>query len=156
MTIAPGAPIDAADILAAIARTGCKLRNPSQSIVTATQTDISWTIEDEDTNAFHVGGTASAVVIPTGFAGLYSITYGGLLTGLTVGTRVFGSINIITAVTGGHLDQYRDRTDFNEDRYQVGITVPLLDGDSFTCNVFHSQGANLPVSAFLSCYRVGL
>ena len=156
MTIAPGAPIDAADILAAIARTGCKLRNPSQAIANITQTDVSWTIEDEDTNAFHVGGTASAVVVPTGFAGLYSITFGALFNALSAGARTFASINIISAVTGGHLDQYRDRTDSSEDRAQVGITVPLLDGDSFTCNVFHTQGASLNITAHLSFYRVGL
>lgn len=154
MTIEPGADIDADDVLLALARHGVKLHH-TQSVVSGAQTTLLWGTEDEDTDAYHVAASAT-ITIPTGLGGIYAITYGAVITGLTVATRQFGSINITSAVTGGHLDSYRDRTDASDDRFVVGITVPLLAGDTFNCDVFHTQGGALNVTGHLSCYRVGL
>lgn len=134
-------------------RCGVKMHH-TQSIVSNTPTNILWGTEDEDTHGFHSGASAT-VTIPAGKGGIYAITFGVLFTGLsTSGSRQLGSIVITSAVTGGHLDIYRDRTDILDDRLVVSVTLPLLAGDSFTCDAFHIQTTNLNVTNHLSCYRV--
>lgn len=161
MTIAAGADILAADITALVTRItaletrhGVKLHTASQAVVSSTPTNIAWATEDEDTDAYHVAASAT-VTIPAGLGGIYAITYGVLVTNLSASTRQMGSIVVTSAVSGGHLDIYRDRTDVLDERLVVSVTLPLLAADSFTCDMFHTEGANRNATAHLSCYRVG-
>lgn len=147
------ATLDTVDSLGS--RTGVRLRRAAaQSVADATQTDISWDTEDEDTDAFWSSG--ATVTIPTGLGGIYAITYVPVVASLTAGSRAFGSIVPSSSITGGHASIYRALFDSQEDRCTVAVVLPLLAGDSFTCNIFHSQGASRDVTAHLSCYRIGV
>ncbi|MDG4832436.1 hypothetical protein O7627_24455 [Solwaraspora sp. WMMD1047] len=135
-------------------RTGVRLRRAAnQSVNSASQTNISWDTEDEDTDGFWSSG--ATVTIPAGLGGLYAITYVPVVDSLTAGTRSFCSVVPTSAVTGGHALTYRNLFDNQEDRGCVGIVLPLLAADTFVCDVFHSHGSARNVTAHLSCYRIG-
>lgn len=148
--VAAGDKIRASDI---ISKHGVRLRRLSttQTVSTATLTSISWDTEDEDTDGYWSSGTT--VTIPTGLGGIYAIAFRTAYTASMTG-RCFIEIGPTTTVTG-HPAQWRNPSRDTEDEYAIGLTVPLLAGDTFLCRVFHSSGANRSANANLSCYRIG-
>lgn len=137
-------------------RRGCRLRRAAaQSVNSATTTTISWDTEDDDIGGYFSSGSPTVVTIPSGLGGLYGIIYRPFVASLTVAGRCFGSINVTTAIVGMP-SIYRIPFDVNEDQIVVPLGgIPLLSGDSFTCDVFHSHGSARDVTAFVSCYLIG-
>lgn len=148
------AAIEAHDAALVASRVGCRLRRPVQSIASATPTVISWNTEDEDTHGF-ITPTSTTIAIPSGQAGTYAITYRVAISSLTTAGRCFASINMTSGVTGTPTI-FRSPFDANEDQAVVTIVLPLLAGDTFTADVFHSQGASRDADAWISCYLTGV
>lgn len=136
-------------------RHGCRLRRAVQSIPTATPTVIGWNVEDQDTDTYWSAGAPTMIVIPSGLSGIHAITYRVGISSLTTAGRCFASINVTSAVTGTPVI-FRSPFDATEDQAVVTITLPLLAGDSFTADVFHSQGASRDADAWISCYLLGV
>jgi hypothetical protein len=132
---------------------GCRLRrSATQSINSASSTAISWDTEDEDLGGF-ITVTSTTVTIPTGQSGLYAITCRAVYTASMSG-RCFIEI-APTSTIPSMPAQFRNPSRDTEDEYAIGITIPLLAGDTFLSRVFQSAGAARNVTAWLSCYRVG-
>jgi hypothetical protein len=136
-------------------RHGVRLRRSPQSIASATVTVIGWNTEDQDTDTYWSSGAATTITIPSGLGGIYAITYRVGISSLTTAGRCFASINVASAITGTPVI-FRSLFDSSEDQTVVTITLPLLAGDSFTADVFHSQGASRDADAWICCYWVGV
>jgi hypothetical protein len=146
-----GERVRASDILD---RVGCRVRRAAnQSIATSTATAMSWDTEDEDTDGF-IAVTSTTVTIPTGLGGIYAITADLIGTGIT-GSGAAVLFVPTTTVTGFPTDLITP-LDTTRDRGALGITVPLLAGDSFVVQAFHATGAAVNFTGWLSCYRVSL
>jgi hypothetical protein len=149
-----GDKVRASDILV---RTGCRLRRAaSQSINSGSSTAISWDTEDEDTDGY-IAVTGTTVTIPTGLGGLYAITahVNGVISE-GGGTRSFIDIDMTSTLTGMP-DLFRNPAEWEaEDMYDIAITVPLLEGDSFVVHCFHNTGSAVNHTGWLSCYRIGV
>ena len=131
---------------------GCRLRRAAnQAITTGTLTSISWDTEDDDPNGF-IAATSTTVTIPTGLGGLYAITCnpvsGAALTGRSL-------IRLVpTSAIAGMPGTLRVVIPTTEVEAVLTLAIPLLAGDSFIVQVFHSNGVNVNFTAWLSCYRV--
>jgi hypothetical protein len=146
-----GDRIRASDILV---RRGVRVRRAAvQSIASGSPTAISWDTEDEDLGGF-ITVTSTTVTIPTGLGGIYAITFRAV--GTTLTGRGFVEIQPTSAITGMPTEFRNFMDTSNEDRAEVAISIPLLAGDSFVCNVIHGSGANRDFTAWLACYRTGL
>lgn len=124
-------------------------RAATQSIPDATTTAISWDTEDQDTDGF-IAVTGTTVTVPTGLAGLYSIS---LLVDFTSGAsaRTFIEVSAAGRVWRSALDASAD-----EDQGHVGIVVALADAQNVQCNAFiDTAGAADTVVARLEMFRIG-
>lgn len=146
--------IRASDILV---RRGCRVRRASaQSVNSGTATSLSWDTEDEDLGGF-ITVTSPTVTIPTGLDGIYAIQAHaeGAITEAG-GTRDFIDI-VVTAAATGIPDNFRSAGEgAPEDRFDMGIVIPLAAGDSFVVQVFHQTGSAVNYTGWLSCYRIGV
>lgn len=126
-------------------------RAANQSINTGASTAMSWDTEDQDNGGFIVV-TATTVTVPTGQDGQYNIMFRvqGPFTGAG---RAFLEINVTSAVTGITND-YRQPMSSTEQRGLTNAAVPLLAGDTFVCNVFHSTGSAVNFTGLLNCIRI--
>lgn len=112
---------------------------------------ISWDTEDLDNGGF-ITVTATTITIPTGLDGTYGITFRAV--GLIGAGRAFGELNVTSAITGIGTD-YRQPMIASEQRVVSPVIIPLLAGDSFVCNVFHSTGSSVNFTGMLNCIRLG-
>jgi hypothetical protein len=134
-------------------RTGCRLRRAAtQSVANSTSVTISWDTEDEDTGAF-ITVTGTTVTIPTGLGGLYAITFHAV--GVTTTGRLVNWIEPTSGIAGTPA-QLRAVSSGADTFVTLGVTIPLLAGDSFISRVFHTNGAAANFTAWQSCYRVAL
>lgn len=125
-------------------------RAAAQSVATGgSTTAITWDTEDEDTDGMWSSGTT--ITIPSGLGGLWLITF-QCVAGVT--GRSYMQITPTSAVTGVPAE-FRAPIDPAEDRGFVTALVPLNAGDSFTCGVFHSTGAGVNFTAWVSAFRYG-
>jgi hypothetical protein len=144
-----GERVRASDI---IGRTGCRVRRAAnQSIASATATSMSWDTEDEDTNGF-ISVTSTTITIPTGLDGLYAIT--AELNCAGISGNGGGIIVVPTSGITGIPTDFLTPLDPTRDRGAIGITVPLLAGDSFVVQAFHATGAAVNFTGYCTCYRV--
>jgi hypothetical protein len=123
----------------------------AQNVNSAAQTTAIWNVVDEESGAdfLAVGGTVFTVPA----AGLWAITFQPTMSG-GGGTRNFGAINVTSTLTGAP-SIYRASWDAGEDRTTVGVTIPMLAGDTFTASVFQNSGAPQTLAAWLGVYKVG-
>jgi hypothetical protein len=136
-----------------LVRVGCRVRRvATQSITTATQTNMSWDTEDEDIGDF-ISVTSTTITIPAGYDGIYAIT--AWVTGAFTAGRAFIEITVTSALTGTP-STTRHYMDAAEDRGLNSITLALQAGDSFTVGVFHSTGSSVNFTGWCSCYRLGV
>jgi hypothetical protein len=134
-------------------RTGCRLRRAAaQSVANSTSVTISWDTEDQDTDGYIVV-TGTTVTIPTGLGGLYAITFHAV--GVTTTGRLTNWIEPTSGIAGTP-GQLRSVSSGVDTFVTLGVTIPLLAGDSFISRVFHSNGAAANFTAWQSCYRVGV
>lgn len=131
---------------------GCRLRRVApQAIVTATLTSISWDQEDDDPNGF-IAVTSTTITIPTGLGGLYAITCNAVSAVALTGRTLLRLVP--TSGVAGLPGTLRVVIPTTEVEGFVAPTIPLLAGDTFAVQVFHSNGVNVNWTAWLSCYRV--
>jgi hypothetical protein len=154
MTLPAGHQVLASE-LAALAnptRIGCRLRRAAnQSIASGgAGTAISWDTSDENTPSF-ITVTGATILVPAASGGTFDITArcAGAWT-----TRVFASINVTSANTG-YPASFREDGNPTDAEVTNSISLPLLAGDSFQVVLFHTTGAPVNVTAWLSCYRTG-
>lgn len=144
-----GERVKASDIPA---RIGCRVRRvAAQSITTASATAMSWDTEDEDTHGF-IAVTSTTVTIPSGYGGLYAITAHLNCSGITGSGAAI--ILVPTSSIAGTPTDFLTPLDATRDRGTLGVTVPLLAGDSFVVQAFHGTGASVNFTGWLDCYRV--
>jgi hypothetical protein len=134
-------------------RIGCRLRRAlGQSVAPATLTNISWDTEDEDTDGFH--STGATITIPAGLDGLYDVTIRAntsTLVGRTL-IRLVPSSSI-----AGMPTLFRTLIPTSETDWSLSVAgIPLVAGDTFVVQVYHSNSGNLSWFAWMSCYRQGV
>lgn len=166
-TVSDGLPLDATwynlvkqaieehDAALVATRVGCRLRAEAQSIPTGAQTNINWSTEDEDTNGFHAGSSAT-VAVPTGLGGLYASTLNVRRNGSTnlLGSRMFAALTLSSSLTGMPVE-FRMPSNATEDIVVVGFVLPLEAGDTVTASWYHEHGSNYTPLCWMSLYRIG-
>ncbi len=138
------------------AQPGCRLRRvANQSISNITTTSVSWDTEDLDTDGFIVA-TSPTVTIPSGLGGRFAITARAQSASALGAGRAFIQVVPTSGITGLPAE-FRVPVNNNsaDSRYVVSVTIPLLAGDTFVVQVFHSIGAADNHTAWMACSRVG-
>jgi len=133
---------------------GCRLRRAAnQSINNTTDTAISWDTEDLDTDGF-ITTPSTTITIPAGLDGRYAITvYAQSATALA--GRCYIDINPTTVITGVPANLRTPIVSGTADlRYLATVVIPLLAGDSFIVQLFHTIGAATNHTAWMTCSRV--
>ncbi len=121
-------------------------RTTTQTITTATTTNIGFTAEDWDSDAFHDNSTNnSRLTVPTGKAGTYLITatvewdVGGGNTGFRqINVNLNGATNIAMVNQGGTASEYT--------RQHISTIYRLIAGDYVELQGYHTRGSNLDVT----------
>ena len=140
-------------------RIGGRWRRSTQTpIASGSQTSINWNIEDEDTDGF-LSIASTTITIPAGLGGLYVITakteWDSALG--AAGAAIRNLVIIVpTSTIANFASQFRNNVDAADALNYAAVTIPLLGGDSFTVDVFQTSGVNHSVTAWLTCYRVGV
>lgn len=125
------------------------VRTSGQSTSNAAQANLSWPTVSA-THAAYLAAGGSAVTIPAGLGGMYTVTVAAnASTGL--GARAYLSL-----ILGGSMTRtYRcPLYGGGEDRLSVTAALPLLDGDTVTAAVYQSTGT-VTWTAYLDLWRVG-
>ena len=133
---------------------GCRLRRAAnQSINNITPTSISWDQEDLDTDGF-ITSPSTTITIPAGLDGRFAITvYAQAAANLQ--NRCYIDIIPTTVITGVPTNLRTVITAGNSDaRYLATVVIPLLAGDSFVVQLFHTIGAATNHTAWMTCSRV--
>jgi hypothetical protein len=146
-----GDDIEASDILV---RCGCRVRRAAvQSINNNSGTALSWDTEDEDTDGF-IAVTSTTVTIPTGKGGLYAVTV-MLDPAGTMNNRLLMDFKPTSSITGLPA-QFRSEPNTDQTIYSASWTIPLAAADTFIVEAFHTDGAAVDFTGWMSCYRVGV
>ena len=124
-------------------------RAANQSINSNTPTDISFDTEDTDTDGMFAP-TATTVTLPTGSAGIWSIT-----ALVIIASSTFGSGRNFIDITAGANVHRHPIGQTTEDRGGNSIIVSLADADTVKVTVYHEAGAARNVTARLEMYRLG-
>lgn len=134
-------------------RTGVTLRRTTnQTIPNSTQTDISWNVEDQDTDGF-ISVPSTTITIPSGLGGMYMFTYRASGSVIDDTARHFLSIALITSIASMPVYHRLPMWAF-EDLGEISVMLELAAGDTINCNVFQSGGSSQTFTAWLSMYRV--
>ncbi len=132
---------------------GCRLRRvANQSINNITPTSITWDQEDLDTDGF-ITSPSTTVTIPAGLDGRFAITVFAQAAA-NLQNRCYIDI-IPTSVITGMPSNLRTviATGNSDPRYLAAVTIPLLAGDSFIVQLFHTIGAATNHTAWMTCSR---
>lgn len=137
-------------------RDGCTLRRAAnQSVNTGTTTSISWDTEDADPQAF-ISVTSATITIPSGLGGLYGIVF-NVAGNVDVAARFLAICAITSALTGYPSELRAPPSNGTEDLISASWgPIPLLAGDSFLLRTFHSSVGAVNMTAWMTCYRVGV
>jgi hypothetical protein len=133
-------------------RMGCSLRRvANQSIPNAggSDTAVAWDTEDADPQGMHSGSSAT-VTIPAD--GLWAIA-----TTVTYGSVVGAARALLDIIVNGDATKtYRlPYAGTGEQIVSMGVTIPMVAGDTFTVTVYQSSGGANNLTGRLTCYRVG-
>lgn len=133
---------------------GCRLRRvAAQSITSGNQIGISWDTEDADTDLF-ITVTSTTITIPTGLGGLYAVTAEGLWAAAPATGRNLIIVNPGTSGLTGIPAEFRNSHAATETQISQAITIPMLEGDTFTIDVFQTSGGPINITGWMSCYRI--
>lgn len=132
-------------------RTGTVLRRAAtQSITTATDTQISFDTEDTDTDGF-IAVTATTITIPSGLDGIYAIT------GAVAWASSPGANSNVRIELGGTTGDYRTCVGTSTVAFQnqqVAATVGLSATNTISLRCYQSTGASINVTARLEVWRL--
>lgn len=132
-------------------RHGCRLRNSTgaPSLTNSAMTILSFDTEDFDTDAFHSTVTnTQRITVPSGFAGIYTVTayfnWGNTTSGTTCLMNILkNGTDALTRMDG-------------KNAAFTGIssawTGYLADGDYVTMGVYHTFGSTLNIAANAGSY----
>lgn len=149
--VVQGAPLVLGRAATAPARRTVRLSRAVQSIPNATVTAISWDTELEDSDGF-IAVTGTTVTIPAGLGGMYAVTVNVIA---AFAGRTFLDL-VPTSGVAGMPAQFRVPLPVaTEARGHLTVSLPLLAGDSFVVQFFHSTGSAINAAAWLSCVRTG-
>lgn len=125
------------------------VRTSGQSTTSGAQADLSWPTVSA-THAAYLTAGGSAVTIPAGLGGMYTVTV-AVDASVGLGARAYLSL-----ILGGSMTRtYRcPLSGGGEDRLSVTAALPLLDGDTVTAAVYQSTGS-VSWTAYLDLWRVG-
>jgi hypothetical protein len=141
-------------------RTGCTVRrNANQSISTDTRTNLSFDVEDADTDGFFAP-TSTTVTIPANLGGLYAVSFtasAAVTLTTTAMAYLFCSGSAVQAVTTG-AGANDNGFPLSGSRYYIGCatTLILAAGDTIVAGVYQNSGLSMNVTGRLSVYRVGV
>jgi hypothetical protein len=126
-------------------------RAANQSIPNNASTTITWDTEDQDVGGF-ITVPSTTITIPSGLDGSYDCTF---RTGGNPGARTLVEIVPVAATTGVPVS-FRATVGVNETQGTVSATgLPLVAGDTLTCNVYQNSGSAQNWTAWLSLIRRG-
>ena len=132
-------------------RTGTVLRRAAtQSITTATDTQISFDTEDTDTDGF-IAVTATTITIPSGLDGIYAIT------GAVAWASSPGANSNVRIELGGVTGDYRTCVGTSTVAYQnqqVAATVALAATNTISLRCYQATGASINVTARIEVWRL--
>lgn len=135
----------------AAGRTGTKLRrSATQSISSASDTAISFDIEDFDSDGF-IAVTADTITVPSGLDGVYAIT------GYVSYASSPGINSIVHIVLGGTTGDFRIPSGNSSVSYQnlaVSATVALAATNTVKLYTYQASGGAINVTAQLEMYRL--
>lgn len=135
-------------------RVGCRVRRATaQSIPNATSTNMTFGVEDEDTDGFFAP-SSDTITIPAGLDGLYAIVFSAA--GPGAGGESFVSILPTSGIPNYPAQFPSQMSTLVADLGTAAITIRLLAGDSFVCRINHQTGAAVNFTGWCSCYRVGI
>jgi hypothetical protein len=117
---------------------GCSLFGTNGSISNATNTTLSWSGENYDTDAFHTG-SGSRITIPTGKGGKYLINYGAMWEG----TNSAFQNRVMFYKNGAQVKhvQYKYQVD-NDVSVNVALVLELVATDYVEIVVWQNYGSN--------------
>ena len=132
----------------ATGRAWVSLTDSAQSIGTGSAADITWGTEVADPDGWTSGGSAT-LTVPTGFDGLYIVSYSGTWASGSLGTSpgVFlfhNGVNIAGAngVTFGQV-------------HSVNTTLALAATDTLKVQAYQNSGGSVNISSTLRIVRLG-
>lgn len=136
-------------------RHGAAVNKASQTIGTGSTAVVTFDTEDDDTDAYHDGGTPTRLTVPTGLGGVYVIVGQGAYSSDTIGKRVLDlRVNGSTFINTNSIDPDGGLLD---PTFQVVGLWPLAAGDYVELTTFQNSGGNLTLSAaMLRMYRISI
>lgn len=130
------------------ARPWVSLTDAAQSIGTGSATDITWGTEVADPDGWTSGGSAT-LTVPTGFDGLYVVSYSGSWASASLGTSpgVFifhngGNIAGANGVTFGQV-------------HSVNTVLALAATDTLKVQAYQNSGGSVNITSTLRVVRLG-
>lgn len=117
-----------------------------QSINNATQTDISYDTEVEDSSGFFAP-TSTTVTIPTGEGGIYALSLRAGINAAATGR------SLISIVANGII--WRAPFGAGEDNVAIGVTVRLPAGATITTPMFQTSGGTRNLNARFEVWKIG-
>lgn len=111
-------------------------------------TTLTWNTRDEGSSFF----TTSNTVVRIPYTGLWAITAQSVLAG-GGGTRNFIALNVTSALTGAPT-LYRGFYGAAEQVATLGITVPMIAGDTFSVTEFQNSGSGFGLTAWICGYAM--
>ena len=148
---------------AATGRTGCAVkRTAAQSIATgATRAEITFDGEDFDSDGFFTPSSTD-ITIPAGLGGIYAVQF-QVIWASTPGTTSLTRARIIPFGSTVYWTINGDSSNYQVYNYGGTAivtggsgTFAFAAGDKLTLTVAQGSGAAINVTAFMSCYRIGL
>jgi len=132
----------------ATARPWVSLTDAAQSIATATATDITWGTEVADPDGWTSGGSAT-LTVPTGFDGIYTVSYSGSWSSGTLGTTpgvfIFHNGVNIAGANGPTFGQI----------HSVSNTLALAATDTLKVQAYQNSGGSVNITSTLRVVRLG-
>ena len=130
------------------ARPWVSLTDAAQSIATASATDITWGTEVADPDGWTSGGSAT-LTVPTGFDGLYLVSYSGTWASGTLGTTpgVFLFVNGVNSAgaNGPTFGQV----------HTVTHLVALAATNTLKVQAYQNSGGSVNITSTLTLVRLG-
>ena len=138
------------------ARMGVTLRRvlTNQTLPDNSATTVSWDTEDQDTDNMWASGTPTVITIPAGGTGLWSITFGVVLTASATARSLVYLILSAGTWTGAGAP-FRNSFGAGEDACTVSGVIPLTAGNTFTCGAQVDMAGAASMVARLNAYKIG-
>lgn len=129
-------------------RAWVSLTDAAQSIATASATDITWGTEVADPDGWTSGGSAT-LTVPSGFDGLYIVSYSGTWASGTLGTTpgvfILHNGTNIAGANGPTFGQI----------HSVNTTVALAAGDTLKIQAYQNSGGSVNITSTLRVVYLG-